>query len=50
MAEFLVHQQVPLSAMTGIGVSNEAACAELQSLLAGSALQALIAVRRDWYY
>ncbi len=50
MAEFLVHQQVPLSAITRIGVADDTALEKLRLILSNSHLQSLIAVRRDWYY
>jgi hypothetical protein len=50
MAEFLVHQQVPFAAVSCIGVANDVAQQKLRLLLTGSPLQALIAVRSDWYY
>lgn len=49
-AEFLVHQEVPLSACLGFAVFNEQAKAKLEKVLqdSGSVLQ--VAVRRHFYY
>lgn len=49
-AEFLVHNKVPMSAITRIGVCNARALSQVQAALAGSALQSLACVRPTWYY
>jgi ssDNA thymidine ADP-ribosyltransferase, DarT len=49
-AEFLVHQRVPLSAITQVGVCNAKALSVAQKALTGSPLEGLLSVRPDWYY
>jgi hypothetical protein len=49
MAEFLVHEYLPWSAVVGVGVQDEAAStAVLQAL--GSSTSLAVRVRPDWYY
>lgn len=49
-AEFLVHEQVPLSAFLGIGAMSDDMARRAQAVLVRSASQVPVKVRRDWYY
>jgi len=49
-AEFLVHERLPLAAITQIGVRNENMEARVRAALAGTSWQPDIARHPGWYY
>lgn len=48
MAEFLVHETLPLELVTGIGVYDRAGQALIATMAGGSTIP--VAIRRDWYF
>ncbi|QMU72577.1 DUF4433 domain-containing protein [Streptacidiphilus sp. P02-A3a] len=50
MAEFLVHEHLPLAAIEGFGTYDERATNSVRALLAERGLATPVTVRRDWYY
>lgn len=49
-AEFLVHGQVPIDLIRGMGVLNDDKRAKVQSLLNAVGWDAQVEVRREWYF
>lgn len=50
MAEFLVHERVPVSCLVGIAVRTQGTKKQVESLLAASGVQLPVWVRRGWYF
>ena len=49
MAEFLVHDHLPLAALIGVATGDEATCHAAQNIL-GTNFQQPVVVMSDWYY
>jgi len=49
-AEFLVHDNFPLSAFTYVGCHNQDIVTKVSKLLGGATSPPAMEVRRDWYY
>jgi hypothetical protein len=50
MAEFLVHEALPLSLVSEIGVIDASAQAHIATFAASKGWDVRIAIRRDWYF
>lgn len=50
MAEFLVHERVPVELLTEVGVFNERARDPIAALVAEAGLDAAVRIRRGWYF
>lgn len=50
MAEFLVHDHLPWSAILGLAVRSDAASHRVTDLLDSLGVETSVRVRRDWYY
>ncbi len=50
MAEFLVHETVPLDLLVGVGVRSEAHKVRIERLFERAGVSMRVVVRSDWYY